>query len=79
MSSSMNWEIVDKRPCKSLPTPLKFAFRKRFGEAFDVELSQINNEDLAWIEGLRDAEVDGADKLCKLIEKHGRIRVWESY
>ncbi len=76
MSSSLCWEPVKGIANRTLPTALKFALRKRFGEPVRVVVS---NSTVPYLEGLRDAGVEGAEKLIDLIEKHGEINLNEEY
>lgn len=72
MSASLYWEPAARQRSKPLPDALKFALRKRYnGEAV------LDRHDVPYLEGLRDADVEGAQDLIDLIEKHDAVRIWE--
>lgn len=81
MSSSLRWEPVERDAKPAGGSDLKFALRKRFGEPVDIIL---NGRAIPWLEGVRDAATSkdlatDAGRLIGLIEKHGSIRVFESW
>ena len=80
MSSSLMWEPVRAVHGLYIRDPnlrLKTALKKRNdGEIIDIVLSVT---DIAYLSGLRDAGVDGAEKLIKEIQKHESIRIWEKF
>lgn len=55
---------------KSLPSALRVALQKRW----DYPRS-VDNSDIPYLEGLADAQVEGAKELIALIEKHGRVEL----
>jgi len=74
MSTSLLWRPV--RGSKTVPnygSALKNALREEYGDGDKV----LTMASVAFIRGLRAAEVDGAAALIELIEKHGEIVVWE--
>lgn len=75
MSSSLEWEPRN-RERESLPDELKFVLRKRYGEPVS---SIIDDSDLAYLAGLRDAGIEGAEDLIEAINKYGEIHVKEHY
>ena len=59
---------------KSLPDPIKYVLRKKFGGFIDTTLGEF---DVAYLQGLSDAGIKGADELIAAIEKHETIVVKE--
>ena len=77
MSSSLNWS-----PAKSsgtLPSILKLAMSDRYSDSSGCIEHVFSGTDLAYLEGLRDAKVEGAQELIDLIVKHGEVRVYEQW
>lgn len=65
---------------KDLPDELKYALRKRYdGTIHKMVFRKDDAIDMAYLAGLRDAGVKGADVLLEAIEKHSDIEVWEQY
>lgn len=77
MSSSLQWE-PSHRKSHALPSALKFALRRRY-QSNGVIDAVFTETDLLYLNGLADANVEGAAALIAAIEKHGDIRVWESF
>lgn len=77
MSSSLRWK-PEQKPRGSLSTAVKFALRKRTGGQLNDEIV-LTAADIPYFEGLRDADVEGAEEVIKLIELHGKIFVWEQF
>lgn len=75
MSSDLTWEPA-RRKKQSLPTALKFALRKRFGEPVNSTLSAGH---IDYLMGLAHADVAGATELLEAIQKHGEVVVREEY
>lgn len=81
MSTSLYWRPVpqDTPPARDLPYDLKKAISQRFwghdGSLYgdEVELTQAH---VMYLEGLRDAGVDGAADLIAAIRAHGAIELW---
>lgn len=68
--TTLKWQ-PEKIDGNYLPDELKYELQKRFyGSIYEQVLAE---EDLSYLEGLRDADVDGAKELIKAIYKHGRI------
>lgn len=69
------------RPIKSyegnLPDELKFSLLNRFDGI--IENVSVDEDFIPYLEGLKDGGVKGADKLIKLIKKHGEIELNEAY
>lgn len=75
MSANLYWEPYKKRP-KSLPDALRFKLRDGYGVSNEAIM---NASDLAYLQGLRDCSIDGAQELIDAIEKHEAVRVWLEY
>ena len=76
MSSNLGW-IPSKEPkYKYLDTDIKFALRKRYGEPVQ---EIINESQLDYLRGLKDAGIKDAIKLIDAIEKYGEIEIKEVY
>ena len=76
MSSTLTWE-PQHREKDSLPDELKFVLRKQCSDGYvDIRMSE---SDLAYLRGLRDAGVKGAQTLIEAIEKYESIIVREEY
>ena len=73
MSTNLYWEPADRK-MKDLPASLKFALRKRYGGTVNETMT---DRDIPYLEGLRDAGVEGAQALIEAIEKHEAISVIE--
>lgn len=73
MSMGLYWK-PEKNNDKRLPDDLKRALQKRY----DTPLLDhcLDDSDLSYLEGLRDAGVKGAQELINAIEKHGRIEIY---
>lgn len=54
---------------------LKYALKEEYGGRVDEVMT---TDDIPFLRGLRAAKVLGADKLIAAIEKHDRIRVYET-
>lgn len=74
MGTNLVWEPVIHKEQESLPIGLKWALRKRYGASVNREL---DSGDLSYLQGLADADLEGAQVLIDAIEKHDVIRVWE--
>jgi len=81
MSSNLYWRPVDVN-AERLPKSLKFAISRRL---WDTDGSCGSGEavmsvnDIPYLEGLRDAGVDGAKELIGHIEKHGAVILWHEH
>lgn len=74
MSRNLCWR-PERKSYRVLSTALKWAFEKR--ETFDCTHKNIlSDEDIAYLQGLRDAAVEDAQTLIDAINKHGRIEIW---
>ena len=63
---------VNKR--KTLPGALKIILLKN--QSVGYTPGTFATHDLCYLRGLADAEVEGAQELIKLIEKHGEVELW---
>lgn len=68
MSSNLVWRPKKKRG--TLPKALKFVLD---AQGFPLTM---DSDDLEYLKGLRDGNVDGAQELIDIIEKHGRIELY---
>lgn len=82
MSSTLMWRPSSPAHFDSLPDELKRVISRKLwntdgscgvGEAF------VGSELIPYLEGLRDSGVKGADRLIKLIEKHGALILWHEH
>ena len=76
MSSTLYWKPIRPRKGKSLSTSLKWIFQKNYGSPVNAVLTE---EDLPYLQGLADAQIEDAQKLIDAIEKYGRISLEESW
>lgn len=72
MSSSLVWHTIPKG--KDLPTGLKWIIEKKFQLPWTFTCHE-----LSYLNGLRDAGIEGADKLIEAIEKYEEIIVKLEY
>lgn len=84
MSTSLYWRPVPKDPAPGdVPEDVVSALRRRYWEEWPnsadrSEPREIGQTDIAWLEGLRDAGLEGANELIAAIREHGTIRLtWE--
>lgn len=75
MSSDLCWAPAN-RNMKDLSDAIKFVLRKRFSGHVEGVLSK---GDLPYLEGLRDAGIDGAEQLMEAILKYDDVFVQERY
>lgn len=76
VSSTLTWEPAHRKK-NDLPTALKWKLQKRyFGVVSD---RQMEYSDIPYLEGLRDADVEGAQELIDAIEKHEVVIVTETF
>lgn len=79
MSSNLYWRPVNTNQ-GWLDSDLKFALREYLSVAY-IDSLVIGEETLPWLRGVVDSRGQGhgaAANLIKLIEKHGRIEIWEA-
>lgn len=77
MTSNLYWEPIKPTPSsRCLSTELKFALRKSFDNPIRTELDE---ESLGYLAGLRDGGIEDAQKLIDAIKKYGSIQLWEDY
>jgi hypothetical protein len=75
MSANLMWEPA-KRPAESLPDALKFVLRDRYG----LEHRQtFGRNQVPYLQGLADANIEGALELLEAIEKHESVELWLEY
>ena len=78
MGTNAFWRPIATKDGKLLSTDIKWKIAKRYmnhdgsltGKAY------LSNEDIGWLEGLRDAGVEDADELIAAIEKHAEIVIF---
>jgi hypothetical protein len=75
MSSTLHWKPVGKYK-GTLSDELKFALRKRNEFCHDAG-GDYGTESIDFLRGLAVAGIEDAEKLIKLIQKHGDIRITE--
>lgn len=76
MSASLMWE-PKRRKSQSLPDALKFVLRDKLG--LTSERRTFGHEQLPYLAGLRDANVEGTAELIEIIEKHEEVELWLEY
>lgn len=74
MSSNIYWRPIVPIEGHRLPFALKSVLRKKFGYPIQGVLQA---SDLGYIEGLKDAGIEGAEQLIEAVEKHQMIEVSE--
>lgn len=82
MSSSLYWRPVPKDPARcDVPEDVEGAVRRRYWENEGTprhEPAELDSHAILWLEGLRDAGLDGANELIAAIIEHDTIRLtWE--
>jgi len=77
MSSNLMWKPI-RDDGESLPDSLKFALRKRFGNG-TIKEAELDSDDISYLTGLADCGIVGANELIDLIEKHGKVSIWEQF
>lgn len=84
VSRSLYWRPVPKNPPPyDVPDDLEDVLRRRYWEEWpDIgprsEPREMGENAIAWLEGLRDAGLEGATELIAAIREHGMIRLtWE--
>ena len=75
MSSTLVWEPTHRKK-HDLSDELKLTLRKRYDETIATNMDE---HDIPYLEGLRDAGVEDADKLIEAIKKYGSIMVREQF
>lgn len=73
MSATLHWAPRDNR--RSFDDALRFALQKRYGGQWHGDMV-LSESDLPYLEGLRDAEIGGAQDAIDAIETHDVIRIW---
>ena len=73
MSMGLYWR-PEKNSTGELPDELKRILQKRYGNP--LLGYHLDDCDLSYLIGLRDAGVKGAQELINAIEKHGRIQIY---
>lgn len=81
MSTSLYWRPAPKDvpPADTLPSELKKALARRYWDhdgSMWADEREFDSADVPYLEGLRDAGLDGAAELIAAIKKHGRVEVW---
>jgi hypothetical protein len=83
VSTSLYWRPVPKPPEPAdVPEDIEGALRRRYWEdGFGQprhEPADLDRSAIDWLEGLRDAGLEGANELIDAIREHGTIRLtWE--
>lgn len=80
MSATLMWE-PKKRKAQSLPDALKFILRDSLGAGMGWQGGRItfNHSNDAYLRGLRDAGIEGAQELLDAIEQHEEVELWLEY
>jgi hypothetical protein len=83
MSRSLYWRLIPKTPePMDVPADVVDALRSRYWEDDwgrpRHEPTDLDKRDVSWLEGLRDAGLEGANELIIAIFDHDTIRLtWE--
>ena len=78
MSTNAYWRPVVPKEGNDLSDEIKRKIARRYMD-HDGSLSgsvKLGKSALGWLEGLRDSDIEDADKLIEAIEKHYEIEVW---
>lgn len=76
MSRTLYWQPVlyDKRP---LPDALRLLLAERWPNLNEpMNLSGSEETAICYLEGLRDANVVGAQELLAAVREHGEVTIW---
>lgn len=73
MATALRWKPVNPPEEEALTEGLKLLFRGRFG--FPCTLSRGNHAD--YVQGLVDANMEGATRLQQILNEHEEIELWE--
>ena len=73
MSSTLCWE-PKHRETKTLPNALKYVLQKKEGLDGVINIT-MGESDLGYLQGLKDAGIEGAEELITAIEKHNQVLV----
>lgn len=71
MSASLTWEPAISKVKGYLPIALRLILEKSYG--IRMEPTKLGKESLPYLNGLKDAGVEGALELIDLIEKHEAV------
>lgn len=74
MSKSLCWEPILPHKYKTLPDELKFILRDKY--SLEDGGSKLNSASIPYLEGLKDANIKGADELINAINKYGNISIY---
>ena len=77
MSSSLMWK--PRKAHGFLPKELKRVISRRLWDtdgSCGGHPAVVDSRDIGYLQGLRDAKIEGAEELIGLIEKHGEIELW---
>ena len=79
MSATLLWRPVVRQRDFSLPNALKYKICPRYFD-HDGSLGSgpriFDGNDVPYLQGLADGNVEGADALIQAIRKHGEVEVW---
>lgn len=85
MSSNLYWRPVPVPPREGdLPFALKKVLARKLWDhdgSLSSDPAELDRDDPAlvgYLQGLRDAAVEGADVLLAAVQEHGRVEVWIS-
>ena len=82
MSSSLKWRPAMSQS-RTLPRPLKYPLSRRLwdtdGSTGHGDAVVTVEEHLPYLEGLRDAGVEGAQELIDILNKHVAVIVWHEH
>lgn len=79
MSGTLVYEIENTPYDRTLSDELRYATARKLWDT-DGSVSHgtyvFTSKDIPYLEGLRDAKVEDAEKLLRLVRKHKFVRVW---
>ncbi len=75
MSKNLQYKIIVPIEKTCLPDELKFILRRRY--ELDQGPHRLKYEDRCYLQGLADADIDGAEKLLSLLDENRTIEIFE--
>lgn len=81
MSSTLVWR-PDTNESNPLPDGLKYTLSKKLwgtDGSCGGEPMRIGGSFVPYLEGLRDAGIDGAEELIDIIDRYGSVIVWHEF
>lgn len=73
MSTSLYWKPIIRAKSEDLADQLKYVIREKFFDSLGTDSITVNQSELDYFEGLKDAGIEDAETVIELINKHGEI------